>query len=215
LWRCDVATYPLGLSLFDFVPNLAFLVGAFFLVRTALLLRGKWCARMLMAGTLLIFLGGLLKAVWKLLYTVGAGDVRVFSEAQFVLLAPGFLAMLVAAVLMARRERRPEHEERPALETRLVPAIAAWKLPFLAVMTVASVAALGVLAYLAIRKGMLLVGALFVLAAVATLSLGGLAGGEQTVARQWLAEGTNTVGQLAFALGAFLLYRRVRAEGTC
>ena len=79
------AGYSRGLCLFGFLPNLAFLVGAFFLVRTARLARGRHCACFLMtSGALLVFLGGTLKAIWKLLYASGLGDVRVFSEAQFV-----------------------------------------------------------------------------------------------------------------------------------
>ena len=68
------ANYSLELCLFDFVPNLAFLVGACFLVRMAELARGRRSAGLMTGGTLLIFLGGMFKAIWKLLYTIGAGD---------------------------------------------------------------------------------------------------------------------------------------------
>ena len=79
-------TYPVSLALFDFIPTLAFLTGAFYLVRTGVLCRGKPCGRMVMAGGLLVFLGGFFKATWKLLYTTGSrrypvdepGAVRVF-----------------------------------------------------------------------------------------------------------------------------------------
>ena len=59
-------TYTLGLALLDFVPNLAFFVGAYFLVRLAYLVRGKSTARIMAIGTGLIFLGGILKATWGL-----------------------------------------------------------------------------------------------------------------------------------------------------
>ena len=99
------ANYSLELCLFDFVPNLAFLVGACFLVRMAELARGRRSAGLMTGGTLLIFLGGMFKAIWKLLYTIGAGDVRLLSEAQFVLFAPGFLLMLLSLVELVRGER--------------------------------------------------------------------------------------------------------------
>lgn len=208
-----IEAYPLALSLFDFLPNLAFLVGAYYLVHLALLVRGRSCALLLTGGTLFVFLGGFLKALWKLLYTTGAADVTLLSEAQFVLLAPGFVAMLMAMILIARRK------PGPGSATTLM-AMAPWKIPFLAVMTVCSLAAEGILAYVAFRQGARAAGVLFSVAMLALLGMAGLAGGEQTVARQWVEEGVNTAGQTAFAVASFLLHRayvaaRARGEALC
>jgi len=140
------AGYSRGLCLFGFLPNLAFLVGAFFLVRTARLAWGRHCACFLMtSGALLVFLGGTLKAIWKLLYASGLGDVRVFSEAQFVLLAPGFLLLLASMVMLMRNDR-------PVAKgggRQTVLALAVWKIPFLIVTTLCSIGAYGLLSYMA------------------------------------------------------------------
>ena len=146
--------YSIGLCLLDFVPNLAFLVGAYFLVRTAQLVQGRLCARMMMGGALLVFLGGTLKAIWKLLYTTGVGDLRICSEAQFVLLAPGFLGLLLSAIMLARRGRQDTAGGGP-----VVLGMAAWKIPFLIVMTLCSIGAYGVLTTVAFRRGARLAGA--------------------------------------------------------
>ena len=98
--------YTIGLAAFDFLPNIAFLVGAYFLVRISLLIRGKPCGRMMMAGTLLIFAGGFFKATWKMLYSTGVADIQLMSEMQFALLAPGFLAMLIAVILLSRSAKK-------------------------------------------------------------------------------------------------------------
>jgi hypothetical protein len=37
---------------------------------------------------------------------------------------------------------------------------------------------------------------------------------EQTVANQWLEEGVNSLGQISFAVGSYLLYRVCRREPT-
>ena len=201
--------YSLGLALFDFIPNIAFLIGAYFLVRLVLMERGSKCGRMAMAGTLLVFLGGTLKATWKLLYATGTADIQWMSQIQFVLLAPGFLAMLVAIVLMARGQR--ESGKLPLL------AMAAWKIPFLAVMTICSIGAQGVLTYIAFRRGARIAGALFALAVLCTFGMGGLASGEQTVAKQWIEESINSVGQISFAVGCYRLYCdfRLRQDAPC
>jgi hypothetical protein len=90
--------------------------------------------------------------------------------------------------------------------------MALWKIPFLAVMTVCSLGLHSVLSYLSFRRRARLAGGMFVLAALALLAMAGLAGGEQTVALQWTEESINSVGQLAFATGSYLLFRRYRQD---
>lgn len=206
-------SYTLSLALVDFIPNIAFLIGAFYLVKTALLVRGSACARMVMAGSLLIATGGILKATWKLLYTLGTADIRLMSELQFVLVAPGFVALLVVAILLARGSRPKEAGRSKA---GMLPAIAVWKIPLLIVMTLASLGAQGILTYIAFRRGARLAAAGFIVAFLCLLAMGSLASGEQTVARQWIEQTINSTGQIGFALGSFLLYRNFSAaEGGC
>jgi hypothetical protein len=164
---------------------------------------------MAMAGTLLVFLGGALKATWKLLYVTGTADIQWMSQIQFVLLAPGFLAMLVAIILVTRRQKA--RDKLPML------GMAAWKIPLVATMTICSVGAQGILAYIAFRRSVRIAGALFALAVLCTLGMGGMASGEQTVARQWIEEIVNSVGQISFAVGSYLLYRdfRLRQSAPC
>jgi hypothetical protein len=197
-------TYTLGLALTDFIPNLAFLVGAFFLVRTVLLARGKPCSRMCMAGALLVFSGGLLKATWKLILTLGIADIQWMSQIQFILLAPGFLALLVTAILLARA--------RPFKAPAITLAIAPWKIPLLAIMTLSSLGAQGILTYISFKRKVPLAASLFIVAVLCMLGMSGMASGsEQTVAIQWIEEITNSVGQISFAVACWLLYRNYSA----
>ena len=200
-------TYPLTLALYDFVPVTLFLVGAFFLVRIALMVRGTRCGRMAMAGALLIFLGGFLKATWKLLYASGTGDVRLLSEVQFVLVAPGFVALLVVAILMARGRK-------PASGAPLM-AMAVWKIPFLAVMTLASMGAQGILTYLSFKRGARVAAIGFMVAFLCLVGMGAMASGEQTLAKQWIEQSVNTLGQAGFAFGSFKLHRDFAQKGDC
>jgi hypothetical protein len=193
-------TYTLGLALTDFIPNLAFLLGSFFLVRTVLLVRGKPSSRMCMAGSLLVFSGGLLKATWKLVYTLQIADIQWMSQIQFILLAPGFLALLVTTILLARSGGI----KIPAATL----AIAPWKIPLLAVMTLSSLGAQGILTYISFKRKTPLAAALFILAVLCMLGMSGMASGsEQTVAVQWIEEIMNSIGQISFALACWLLYK--------
>ena len=201
-------TYPLSLAVFDFLPTLIFLTGAYFLVRIGLLCRGKPTGRMIMAGTLLVFLGGFLKATWKLLYAAEVADIQWMSQGQFVLSAIGFLGMCVAVILMARGRKKTDIAKAgPVL------AMAAWKIPFLFVMTVASLGAEGILASMAFRRKATLAAAGFIIGVLGILAMGGLASAEQTLAMQWVEESVNAVGQLGFMTGCIFLHRDFKAAG--
>jgi hypothetical protein len=198
-------SYSISLALLDFVPNIAFLIGAYFLVRIIVMARGQRCGRMAMVGAMLIVLGGTLKAAWKLLYAANIADVRLMSEIQFVLLAPGFLALLTAVVLMARR--------RAVNSSLALMAIAPWKLPLLMVMVVTSLGAHGILTYISFRRGARLAAVGFIIAFLGILMMGGMASGEQSVAMQWIEESVNTVGQLGFMAGSILLHKNYQKFG--
>lgn len=200
-------TNMLPLALFDFVPNIAYLVGAYFLVRLILRERGTRCGRMFMAGALLVFLGGALKATWKLIFVLTGQDLTLLSEQQFVLLAVGFTGTVTAIILLAREWGRKERSgSGPGPAT--LPAMAAWKIPFLLVMTLAQLGALGILAYLGFRRKLPLAGALFAVTFTATLAMAILASTPQNIAVQWIEEGVNSLGQVCFAVGAFMLYKK-------
>jgi len=200
-------TYTIPLALLDYIPNIAFLVGAFFLVRTVILARGRPCSRMCMAGALLIFSGGILKATWKLVFTLGIADIQWMSQIQFILLAPGFLALLVTAILLARTKPF----ETPAIAM----AMAAWKIPLLAIMTLSSLGAQGILTYISFKRKASLAAYLFIVAVLCMLGMSGMASGsEQTVASQWIEEIMNSTGQIAFAAACWLLYRNYTSEMT-
>ena len=44
------------------------------------------------------------------------------------------------------------------------------------------------------------------------VGLGAMASSEQTLAKQWIEQSINTIGQLGFMLGSILLYKNVAAS---
>jgi len=195
--------YPLALALYDFIPVAFFLIGAIFLVRTSTRICGLRCSRLAIVGSLLIFLGGFLKAIWKLLFTIGVGDYLLLSESQFPLVAPGFLVVLIAVIMMARSDR----EARTTNAAMLL--ITTWKIPFLIVMTLTSMGVQGILTYVSFQRKAKLAAAGFIVAFLGLVGMGALASGEQTLARQWIEQSVNSVGQLGFMVGSILLHQNV------
>ena len=200
-------TYPLSLVLFDFVPIFAFLAGAFFLVKTSLICRGRPCGRMLMAGSLLVFLGGFFKATWKMLYTLQIADIQWMSQGQFVFSGIGFLGIFVGVLYMVRGRKSA------STNGGVVAAMAPWKIPFLFVMTLTSLGAEGILAYLAFQRGVRVAAYGFVVGVMGLLAMGALASTEQTLVMQWVEEVVNTIGQLGFMVGSILLYQDFKTKG--
>jgi hypothetical protein len=195
-------TYPLALALFDFVPVVFFLIGAIFLVCIATRICGFRCRRLAIIGSLLIFLGGFLKAIWKLLYTTGVGDFQLISEIQFVLVAPGFLVLLIVVIWMMLSESMVEKRNNV-----FILAMAAWKIPLLVVMTFTSMGVMGLLAYYAFRLKAKIAVAGFIVALLCLVGMGAMASGEQTLARQSIEQSINSVGQLGFMIGSIFLFK--------
>ena len=191
-------SFTLGMSLMDFLPPIAFLLGAFSLVKLARHQHNQTSSWLLTIGGIITFLSGLLQAIWKFLYTLGIGDIRILRDQQFVLMALGFLLMFLGVLMFVRKERTA-----PAMA-----AMAAWKIPFLATMTLCSIGMEGILTHYAFQKGMRLAGALFIVAVLCLFAMSGMASGEQSASRQWIEQSINLIGQSAFALGSYLLYRQ-------
>ena len=197
-------TLPVSLAVFDFVPTIAFLAGGIFLVRVSRLACGAKCGWLCLAGVVLIFLGGFLKATSKLLITTGLADAHLMGELQFIFAAPGFCLRMLVAIRIARRGRPMQVP---------VMAMAVWKIPLLAIMTLSSMALNGILTYVCFQRGQRAAAFAFIVAFLCLVGMGAMASGEQTLARQWTEEGVNAAGQIAFLLGTLLLHRDVSARG--
>lgn len=71
---------------------------------------------------------------------------------------------------------------------------------------IASLIAQGLLIFIALRRHAYPSAVGFFIAFVCLLAMGGMAGGEQTIAQQWIEESVNAIGQISFAVGSYLLY---------
>jgi hypothetical protein len=200
--------FSTNLALFDFVPVFFFLIGAYFAVQITVQIGGMNCGRIAAASSVIIFLGGFLKAVWKLLYTAGVIDIQILRESQYFLIAPGYVVFFFVVAWMAYREKLG------AKRSVLILAMATWKIPLLILMTLSSIGVQGGFAYISFRRGVPIAAAGFLLALVCLVSMGALASGEQTISRQWIEEAVNALGQFGFLLGSFWLHRKMTLSQT-
>ncbi len=140
------------------------------------------------------------------MHVTGLTTIKWMSESQFILISVGFLAICVSVILMVRKRQA---------NTNLVLSMgmAPWKIPFLFLMTITSLGAEGILAYLAFRRNLNLAAGGFILGVIGILTMGAFASTEQSVAMQWIEETINTLGQAGFMLGCILLHRDFKTRG--
>ena len=81
-----------------------------------------------------------------------------------------------------------------------------------AAAVIGCLAGVGILAYLAFSRGLRLAAWCFITAVLCMFGMSAMGGSvEQTVTTQWVEESINTLGQIAFAVGCWLLYKNYRA----
>ncbi|MFE1231722.1 hypothetical protein [Streptomyces sp. NPDC058745] len=214
--------YPLALAVEDFVPVVLTGLGAALL--TGPLRRHS--ARTGLTGTVgtaLILLGGLSKAVWKLVVALDGPDLQVLNKALFPCLSAGFL-LLAHALLTLPAARGPE----PAGGRRTPPLwgfAAAWTATGVVGLLLTSTAPHMVLTIVAVT---LCAVRLILLARSDRDAVAATAGGlwltgmyvlgplaarpDQSVALQWVEQSANTLTQGAFVLLAWRLARRRRTD---
>ncbi|MEQ6903313.1 hypothetical protein [Nocardioides sp. YIM 152588] len=208
--------YNLLLAVEDFVPVV--LAGAGSVVLGLAAGRALPPVRVpaLLAGAL-VTLGGLAKAVWKLLVAAEpCRDYPFLEHMLFPCLAFGF-AGIACALLGVRRGRQVAWWPflvLPVLGS--IAALAVWDTGPLLVVAAIGAVAVGVLGIqIALRERHRVGAALFVVYIVGTLVLPPLAARpHQSLELQWAEQATNTLVQLCFLLGAFGLRRRVGTSAT-
>jgi hypothetical protein len=208
----DVCTeYDLLLAAEDFVP--VALAGVGCLVLAELAARSVPAVGLVARlGGAMIVLGGLSKAVWKLLVAGPCVEIPILEQALFPLLAAGFLALSWALLSVVRDRVMPWWSFALVYALGVAGAFAAGSTkPLLAV---AALGALALAAYgvrLGQRADDKVAIRLFVVYALATFVLPPLAARpEQTLGAQWAEQLTNTLAQAAFAYAAWRLLRNRR-----
>lgn len=194
-----------AMALVDCVPVALFLAAAVILQRDLYAVLPKGAYSLVAAGSIMAFLGGFMKALWKLLYALGVCDYVLLDHALFTLQGPGFLLFFLGltALLM------PRHGHREATGALVAaPASVTTSVPFIVMQVVGLGGAQVVLAVSAARRGSRLAPVAFALAFVLMLGMGYLgAKFDDTSGMHWVAQLTNTLSMAAFLWGTLLLHR--------
>lgn len=216
--------YTLGLALEDFIPVIFSSIGLYLIGRMVSQINGR-LGHMALAGWLFVTLGGLLKAVWKLIMAVTATRVNLIwlDKGMFLWMAVGF-SLLAISLWFVSSSLSPETQSRQAWLTVLIilgvtfaavgaagfpdPAVNSWRFILLGVMTAANIIFIVLLIQIARRLPHQTAVWLFVTNIVFVFLLSGLARiPEQSIPLQWIEQIINTLAQGAFAYAAWAVAR--------
>ncbi len=223
-------TYTLSLALEDFLPVILSSAGLYIIsqmVRRVDIGLGQ----MAQLGWLLVSIGGLLKAVWKLVMALSNAQTNLawLDKGMFIWMAAGFtllaFALWFAAKQMAGQSERPfPIWLGPAVIFGLsVVAILAtgfpdltqnsWRFVLLGVTTIGNVATAVLLIQQARRQGLPLAALLFLVNIVIVFILSGMARiPEQSIPLQWTEQILNTLSQGAFVYAAWQLSQAILGQ---
>jgi hypothetical protein len=220
--------YSLALALEDFIPVIFSSIGLYFISRMVAHVDSR-LATMATAGWILITLGGLLKASWKLMMALSGTAINIvwMDKGMFVWMGVGFTLMAFAVWLMSEvlGGKKPTHIWRaPGIVLGLTlvavlatgfpdPEVNTWRFMLLGLMTLGNVVLVLLLIQQARRLGQNKLAVLFIINIMLVFVLSGLARiPEQTIPLQWTEQLLNTFAQGAFAYASWKLAGEIMTE---
>lgn len=218
--------YTIALALFDYVP-IAFSALALTLIVKKLRHESSLAVSSLATlGAILIVLGGLSKATWKLILSGFSTNIMALNNSLFICLSAGFL--LLAYALFSARTPAKDNSVNSSTAIALIfiasggAALLAgtfsesryWVFYLIGFTTMANTAVIFLLVRQALRSQLYLAAILLMVNLVGIFTLSALSRlPDQTAALQWMEELCNTGAQAAFAYAAWRLYQYSRQQG--
>lgn len=191
--------FSVGMALFDYIPIVFFALGAFILLRDFYKRVRKDTYLLFAIGVILVAVGGIFKATWKLLYAANICDISIFDELFFPLQSLGFLLAGVAVISMLF-SKSAKSSKLYAME------------PSLLIMILLMVSGLCLMdAGLCViskrlKKPVAIV--VFALSFICCLGMGYLSSKDfEKASMNWIAECVNFCGQGLFLLGTWMIHK--------
>ena len=188
------------MAIVDFVPVLLFLITAIILQRDLYNKMGKGAFALLAAGSIMVFLGGTFKALWKLLYALEICDFQALNMALFPMQGPGFLLVFLGLL-------RSNKKRNDATALAAVPVYTS-NLIFIIMQTVGLAGVQAVLAIKAARMKKGNAAICFGISYIFMLGMGYLGSRFDSSSKMnWIAQLTNIVSQGALLTGVIILHK--------
>lgn len=193
----------ISLALADFIPVGIFLYTSVILQRGLYNKMSKGAFAVFSCGTIFVFVAGLYKAIWKLLFCAGICDFEQLSISMMPMQGTGFL--LAGAGLVAMLAAKQETENEP-LYAVAAPAVFSGTMIFVCFDVLGIIAIGTCLSIVAKRIGKKAAVPFFIIAVIGMIMMGYLASKDFTKPiYNWIAEIVNTLAQGSLLIGSVML----------
>ena len=193
--------FTIPMALMDFVPVIFFGITAIFLVGDLYNKMCKGSYALLSAGSVMVFLAGFCKALWKLLYAANICDFVVLEQMFLPVNSLGLLFVGVSLMIMVACKHK-------SAMLSVAPVTYTSSMPFILMMVVGlggMCAALSILSAKVKRSKIMI---LFILSFVCAMAMGFMSSQDSTQAWvNWTEQGINCVSQGCLMAGVMLLHK--------
>lgn len=195
--------YSIPMAIVDFLPVLFYFLAAWLIAKDLYNKSSKTAFAFLASGSIMVFIGGAFKALWKLLFCFGI-NYPFFFACFFPMQAPGF-CLYLAGLIMTLRGLKKGRES----DMNVIAATVTSSMPLLIFQTLGSIGSLIVMCIFAKKLKQTPAIILFVLSILCLLGMGYLAATLDSSLSwaNWVEQGVNTLGQIFFFLGVLILHK--------
>jgi len=187
-------------AIVDFIPVILFCIAAVILQRGLYYRMSKGAYALLAAGTIMIVIAGLFKAIWKLLLALDVCDFDRLNKSFFPMQSVGFLlaGMALMAMVFVKQEGHSED--------RIAAVVFAGTWIFIPLMILGLLGMCIGLSVEAKRRKKTPAVVMFIIACVFMLMMGYLSSRSfEKESMNWIAECVNIAGCSAFLMGSRIL----------
>lgn len=192
-----------SMAVVDFIPVVFFFAATVLLLKDLYNKMVKGTYALLAAGSIMVLIGGIYKALWKILYALNICDFPALDTSLFTFQGPGFLLVFAALAGMFTKKNK----NCVTLHSAAVPVVVS-NMPFIVLQIIGCTGVQGSLIAVSVKMKKKLPVVCFILAFIFMMGMGYLgAKFDDSSSMHWLAQCTNIISQSALYVGVLLLHK--------
>lgn len=196
------------MAIVDFIPVALFFAAALILQRDLYNKMVKGAFALLASGSILVLIGGIYKASWKILYALGICDFQALDVSFFPMQSPGFILVFLALSGMFTKYNVEATSGNSVMVKSLAIPIYTGNIIFIIGQTLGCAGTQWCLFAIAMRMKKRLAALLFVVSFVFMLGMGYLCSQfDDSSSMHWMAQCINIVSQGSLLGGVIILDR--------
>ena len=187
------------MAIVDFIPVVLFFIAALILQNDLYTKLSKTKYTLLSAGSLMIFVGGTLKATWKILYALNICDYQALDISFFPFQGIGFLLVFLSLTGICSKKFNKLYSVVPVFTSNM---------PFVILQVIGCAGTQFMLMGKSLQMKKKSAFVMYIIAFIFMLGMGYLSAKfDDSSSMHWLAQCTNIISQGAFLAGTSILHK--------